>query len=92
MTRDEARAAAEVMLHYANGGEVELSGKGENDWFYEPSPSFDSWHRLDYRIKPEPREFWVMPPSGLGPGAVMASYRCPAVPENWIKVREVIDD
>ena len=59
MTRDEARKAAEVMLHYANGGAVELATKGTNDWSYEPSPSFDSWASMDYRKKPEPREFWV---------------------------------
>ena len=55
MTREEARKAAEVMLAYANGEEIEVLSFGE----YEPckSPSFnwvDGRGLRNYRVKPKP--------------------------------------
>lgn len=52
MTREEARKAAEVMLAYADGKEIEfLADKGH--WSSIAVPEFD-WYRNYYRIKPEP--------------------------------------
>ena len=56
MTREEARKAAEVMLAYANGEEIETLCFGE----YIPCevPSFnwvDGKSIKNYRIKPKPR-------------------------------------
>lgn len=56
MTREEARKAAEVMLAYANGEEIESLCFGE----YIPceAPSFnwiDGKSIKNYRIKPKPR-------------------------------------
>ena len=51
MTREEARKAAEVMLAYANGEEIEYNVKGCNNWMKVDSPSFNwDW---EYRIKPK---------------------------------------
>lgn len=52
MTREEARKAAEVMLAYANGEEVEGM---DFDGKYRPAenPSF-SWDKIKYRVKPKP--------------------------------------
>ena len=55
MTREEARKAAEVMLAYANGEEIEVLSFGE----YEPckSPSFNWWDGRglrNYRVKTKP--------------------------------------
>ena len=50
MTREEARKAAEVMLAYANGEEIEamcLSG----NYKHIENPGF-SWGTLNYRVKP----------------------------------------
>ena len=53
MTREEARKAAEVMLAYANGEEIEYTVKGCNNWMKVDSPSFNwDW---EYRIKPKPK-------------------------------------
>ena len=56
MTREEARKAAEIMLAYANGEEIETLCFGE----YIPceGPSFnwvDGKSIKNYRIKPKPR-------------------------------------
>lgn len=51
MTREEARKAAEVMLAYANGEEIEaecLDGK----YRLNENPSFN-WKNVNYKIKPK---------------------------------------
>ena len=53
MTREEARKAAEVMLAYADGKEIEFSDKSEKIWSDVGSPSFD-WRGTCYRIKLKP--------------------------------------
>lgn len=52
MTREEARKAADVMLAYANGEEVEAKGLGGKYNSVE-NPSF-SWDKIKYRVKPKP--------------------------------------
>lgn len=52
MTREEARKAAEVMLAYADGKEVEFLDPLGN-WRSDTIPAFN-WFNFDYRIKPEP--------------------------------------
>ena len=55
MTREEVKKAAEVMIAFAEGAEIQYSHKGQNNWMNwinESSPSFD-WQAFDYRIKPE---------------------------------------
>ena len=54
MTREEARKAAEVMLAYANGKEIEWRCKLRGSWSRVTDPDFD-WEGVDYRIKPEPK-------------------------------------
>ncbi len=53
MTREEARKAAEVMLAYADGKEVQVRDQG--GWGDCNSPSFN-WdgYSDNYRIKPKP--------------------------------------
>lgn len=53
MTKEKARKAAEVMLAYADGKEIELFSKYSNDWVKVDDPNFE-WDSTDYRIKPEP--------------------------------------
>lgn len=52
MTIEEARKAAEVMLAYANGEEVEVIGFGGQYKIVE-NPSFN-WEKMKYRVKPKP--------------------------------------
>ena len=53
MTREEARKAAEVMMAYADGKEIEVFDKCFNDWDKTDNPNFN-WGINIYRIKPEP--------------------------------------
>ncbi len=53
MDRDSARKAAEVMLAYADGKEIESGESGKNLWYSVDHPSFN-WIANDYRIKPTP--------------------------------------
>ncbi len=53
MTRDEARKAAEVMLAYAEGKEVELLVVGNRWEVYTDNEAPDfNWRDYHYRIKP----------------------------------------
>ena len=58
MDRNEARKAAEVMLAYADGKEIEWSHQDGDGcwlrWVKIDSPKFD-WISNDYRIKPQPK-------------------------------------
>ena len=58
MDRNEARKAAEVMLAYADGKEIEWSHQDGDGcwlkWVKADSPGFD-WINNDYRIKPQPK-------------------------------------
>ena len=54
MTREEARKAAEVMLAYADGKEIEYKNGALKDWSITSVPTFN-WGSNDYRIKPGPK-------------------------------------
>ena len=62
MNREETRKAAEVMVHYANGGEVIRASRNQQDHWtslrdydYPDGPLWD-WRTAIYRIKPKPIE------------------------------------
>lgn len=50
MTREEARKAAEVMLAYANGEEIERYDDFKSEWEEVTNCTFD-WFTYDYRVK-----------------------------------------
>lgn len=56
MTREDAKKAAEVMMAYADGSDIELSNIKDNCLFWEgvTDPMFN-WVNCKYRIKPEPK-------------------------------------
>ena len=57
MTREEARQAAEVMMAYAEGKEIELNGRsscGCQMW-KETSDSTFNWYDFMYRTKTKPK-------------------------------------
>ncbi len=54
MTREEARKAAEVMLAYADGEQIECKYKEERSWYLRNNPAFE-WYSFDYRIKDKPK-------------------------------------
>lgn len=52
MTREEARKAAEVMLAYANGEEIEIVYSNSSHQTVT-NPEFN-WGKVEYRVKPKP--------------------------------------
>ena len=57
MTREEARHAAEVMMAYAEGKEIELNGRsscGCQMWEETSEPTFN-WYDFMYRTKTKPK-------------------------------------
>ena len=63
MNRERARELLPIIRAYAEGKDVQLgSGKNEDGsvlWLDIPDPCWDGHGK--YRIKPEPRVFWVHP-------------------------------
>lgn len=56
----EAKRRAEIMLAFAEGAKVEVREitEADNKWRPTNSPAWD-WYRGDYRIKKEPRMFYI---------------------------------
>lgn len=62
MNREETRKAAEVMLHYANGGEVLVGSRYDSCHMNTVDPAW-SWDSCVYHVKPkeiEIRQWCVM--------------------------------
>ena len=51
----------EVMQAYVDGKEIEVSYMGDetHKWKSIPVPSWD-WQGYEYRVKPEPKEYWLV--------------------------------
>jgi hypothetical protein len=60
MTKDETREAIKVMQAYVDGSEIEIKGDydGDDAWECGEEPEWD-FISNNYRIKPEPREWWI---------------------------------
>lgn len=56
MTREKAKEAAEVMMAYADGKEIEFKCKKAENWrlCQEKGVLFFNWQDSEYRIKKEP--------------------------------------
>lgn len=59
MTRDEAREFAKVVQAYADGKQVQVCN-ADRYWFDLDDPEFFTRTIGSYRIKPEPREWWMV--------------------------------
>ncbi len=89
MNREQTKAAAEVMLHYANGGEVEYRRNESREWG-DTNPIWD-WSGGDYRIKRVPREFWIHGTDTVQPHVEGLSMKDKFIEAGFIRVREVIE-
>ena len=85
MTRDQAKELLPIIQAFADGKEVQVNSCGV--WqrlCREPTFSLSPDH---YRIKPEPREYWLIPSERIVKGPVARGEAVPA-----ILVREVIEE
>jgi len=88
MNRERARELLPIIQAFAEGKALQFRAPGESWWRDEHDPVWSVGGQ--YRIKPEPREFWVAP-FNFGN---KEQYRQVEDPVNWagsIKVREVIE-
>lgn len=76
-----------VMQAFVGGKTVECrasSNEGPDCWSHLPPDGGEprwNWQFLDYRIKPEPREWWLV----IGElGDVRATYKCKRAAENHV--------
>lgn len=82
-----------VMQAAADGKKIQVKKKGAKDWLICDFP-FWEWYQRDYRIKLEPKEFWV----NYYPNRTCCAYdslkqatSCCLQKGKTIKVREVIE-
>ena len=62
MDQRETAKAIEVMQAFVDGKPVEcLERFGGNKRWYPLDNANWNWHGFDYRVKPESREWWILP-------------------------------
>lgn len=103
MNRDETRKATEVMLAYADGKTIQWRLRASNHAWSETlgaddnSPSWN-WFHSEYRIKPEPREWWIrvgranVSCTRLGADVVDCDEALEPDGSKWVRVREVMEN
>jgi len=91
MNREKTRKAIEVMQAYLDGKEIQSCDGIEDAWADITNPVW-SWFEYRYRIKPEPREFWVDVDDSGHPECVM-TVRPTVIRAGLrrIKVKEVME-
>lgn len=59
MTKERAAEMWPLVKAYSEGKTIQFGTRVSNDWIDMKNPDFSS-DRLDYRIKPEPREIYFI--------------------------------
>jgi hypothetical protein len=84
----------EVMQAYLDGKKIEYCFDGR--WYVTKVPDWN-WRDRDFRVKQEPREFFIVLDGQGSPVGVGASNGCAKIPSgtdmrslNTVKVREVL--
>ena len=102
MNRERAKELLPILQAFAEGKDIQCWQERKDKWETIKDPDVFAWASSRWRIKPEPREFWVnsYPKNSvfihLNEEAAVNAKRC-ANKEYWnsietIKVREVLDD
>lgn len=64
MTRAEAEKHLEVIKAFAEGDPIQV--RGPHPYWENVVNSAEFRFHWEYRVKPEPREFWLVPTIGCG--------------------------
>ena len=94
MNRERARELLPIIQAIADGvayGEQIQERYADDDWRPLHGPWMLNDSRYSYRIKPEPREYWIRLSNGRVIPASRGYTPNPAAREGWIKVREVLE-
>ena len=69
MTREHVKSMLPIMAAFSEGKAIQIATvSGWKD--IDENPDFDA-HPSVYRVKPEPRDFWIMPHAGFGCGLAL---------------------
>ena len=104
MTQEEAKQMVPILQAYTEGKTIQYLNDKEEWIDFICDPSFTSTPKR-YRVKPEPREWWICIPTELGYSEPLTDgrYRGPEVSESiskplwnteywtFVKAREVLD-
>ena len=60
MNRETAKALLPIIQAFAEGKTIESSNTRGSDWFEHKEDVTFNLEPTRYRIKPEPREFWIV--------------------------------
>ena len=90
MNREETKAAIEVMQHWIDRKKVEWCS-ADGVWHEAVDNISWDWSLLDYRKKPEPREWFICSSIGRVIAVPSSEYEEHQI-KDAIKVREVLED
>ena len=89
MNRERARELLPIIQAYAEGKEIQYKLIGvDQAWGGEKNDYYTWDNECEYRIKPEPREFWI----SVAGHMEVHDERPIALKGDYIHVREVLDD
>ncbi len=86
MNRERAKQLLPIIQAFADGKDIEWRMDDE-EWYTKGDPFWGDY--FEYRIKPEPRVFWINPDANDSDAIIYEAFN----PEHsdFIKVREVIE-
>jgi len=85
MNQEQTKAAAEIMLQWANdpGAKIECRARGDSVWDSLFEPGWN-WDGFEYRVKPKPLTMWAVVVDGkvvcVAKSEEMARLDC----EDWM--------
>lgn len=89
MNREQTKQAIEVMTAWLEGKQVQRQSILGGAWVSHVDGDRFNFAKYRYRIKPEPREFWIH----VGEQCILRNLNMESQErEGWIKVREVTDE
>ena len=93
MNKEEAQKAIEVLQAFIDGRTIEFKENVGGDQWKTAIACVFNFALNNYRVKPEPREFWFVKNANFKNGRFQITTTEPSA--NWeevIKVREVLDE
>ena len=89
MSKKATAEMIDVMRAYVKGEQIEVKPYHEKIWASVVVPSWN-WELYEFRVKPKPREWWLIPCTGQT--CDDATARDPSLRMEVIRVREVLEE
>lgn len=97
MNRERAKELLPAFTAFVEGETIQCRARDSNDaWVcLDDDDNRPAWiESCEYRVKPEPREFWLYfnPPNKKGLDKICTEFPTHGFDRNYIHVREVLND